>query len=285
MSVELAAGTEIGQFTIVRLLGRGGMGEVYLARDMNLGRRVALKMISTEQFGAGHLLRARFLYEARTTARFSHPNIVAIHAVGEHEERPYMALEFLEGESLRDRLERGPLELDECLRVGASIASALAEAHRHGVLHRDLKPGNVMLPPDGRPRVVDFGLAKSSEVARTTAQRTSVNRDAVTPAPPFEHTQTGLRGTPHYMAPEQWMEHETSAASDVWALGMVLYQCATGELPYGDLQSLFALAARVASPHSVPNLDVLGKTPPKLASTITRCLDKTPERRPTAETV
>ncbi|MCA9672230.1 MAG: serine/threonine protein kinase, partial [Myxococcales bacterium] len=254
----LAAGTNVDQFTIVRLIGRGGMGEVYLAQDQSLGRRVALKLISFEHaLGASNVLRARFLYEARTTARFSHPNIVAIYAVGEHQERPYMALEYLEGESLRERIARAGVPAPaEALRIGGAIAAAIAEAHRHGVLHRDLKPGNVMLCDDGRARVVDFGLAMGVAASVGADGQLTSGAGAVgpTPAPAFEHTHTGLRGTPHYMAPELWKEADATPATDVWALGVVLMQLFTGRLPYGDQRSLFALAANVASADPVPGL-------------------------------
>ncbi|MCA9668610.1 MAG: serine/threonine protein kinase [Myxococcales bacterium] len=279
----MPAGTEIDQFAVVRLLGRGGMGEVYLARDTALGRRVALKLISDDCLSNAQL-RERFLYEARTTARFSHPHIVNIHAVGEHDGRPYMALEFLEGEPLGERLQRGPMPLDEALAVGAAIAEALAEAHRHGVLHRDLKPNNVMLAADGRPRVLDFGLAMGLPEDEGAASGDAAM--SVTKAPPFAHTSTGLRGTPHYMAPEQWAEGEASTATDIWAFGVVLLQMLSGKLPYGEVGSLFTLAVRVSSEAAVPGLETLGeRVPARLVALLGRCLDKQPDRRPSAAEV
>src|SRR5262245_18374976 len=156
----LAPGTLVDQFRIMRLLARGGMGELYLARDVRLGRKVALKCVQPSLLGSEEAV-TRFLAEARTTAKFSHPNIVTVYTVGERDGKPYLALEYLQGENLRDRVvsENHRLSLNEALRLSMAVAEALAEAHQHGVLHRDLKPENVVIPKDGRVRVVDFGLA------------------------------------------------------------------------------------------------------------------------------
>ncbi len=157
---ELAAGTVIDQFVVVRMLARGGMGEVYLARDTKLGRRVALKLIHPELLAARGAVE-QFLAEARITAKFDHPHIVQLYAVGEHLGLPYVALAYLEGQNLGQRLTERRLSRQEALRFALAIAEALQEAHRHGVLHRDLKPANVVIVRDGRLRVVDFGLAKA----------------------------------------------------------------------------------------------------------------------------
>ena len=149
----------MGDFRICGVIGEGAMGEVYLAQDMVLGRRVALKLIKPDLMDANGF--ARFMEEARTTASFNHPHIVTLHSYGEHHGRPYLALEHVDGESLRDRLERGPIPLADALRYTRSIAMALVEAHRSGLVHADLKPENVMIGRDGRVRVVDFGLAKA----------------------------------------------------------------------------------------------------------------------------
>lgn len=156
------SGDQVDHYKVSRLLGRGGMGEVYLARDTRLGRRVALKVLRPQALGSGRAV-ARFLHEAQTTARFAHPHIVTVFGVGEHEGHPYVALEYLEGQTLRQRLREGRLGIREATRVGLAVADALREAHRHRVLHRDLKPENVMIPRDGRVRVLDFGLAKRVE--------------------------------------------------------------------------------------------------------------------------
>ncbi|MFH0903025.1 MAG: serine/threonine-protein kinase [Pseudomonadota bacterium] len=160
--VVLAEGTMVDELRVVRLVGRGGMGEVYLARDTKLGRKVALKLIRPRTLGSGDAV-ARFMREAQLTASFSHPNIVTVYRVGEHEGRPYLALEFLEGQNLRQRLQEERPGVREAVRIGLAIAQALAEAHRHRVLHRDLKPENVLLAKDGGVRVLDLGLAKALE--------------------------------------------------------------------------------------------------------------------------
>lgn len=153
----------VDHFRIVRLVKRGGMGEVYLARDMRLGRRVALKLIRAEQLSSP-TARKQLVAEARATARFNHPNIVTIFHVGEHHSMPYLALEYLEGDTLRDRLREDRMGVPEVIRIGVAIARAVQEAHRHSIHHRDLKPENVVLPADGRLRVLDFGLAVLDEL-------------------------------------------------------------------------------------------------------------------------
>ena len=252
------AGTHIDQYRVEHPLGRGGFGEVFLARDVQLGRRVALKVLRPERFGSAANVQA-FLDEARTTARFSHPHIVAIHGVGEWEGRPYVALEYLEGQSLRERLREGRPGIREAVRVALPIAEALAEAHRRGVLHRDLKPGNVMIPRDGRVRVVDFGEARPIEEARSEG-----------------------RGTPAYMAPERWRGASEGPAADLWSLGVVLREMLVGSRPYDGLPPS-VLAVQAATDDPVPPLADGAGVPPVLAALIGRCLDKTPLGRPTAE--
>ena len=160
----LRRGMLVDDFRVMRFIGAGGMGEVYLARDTKLGRKVALKVIRSRLLGASDTI-SQFMREAQTTAKFSHPNIVTVYAVGEHEGAPYIALEYLEGETLRERTNGKRLSLQESLRICAAAGEALVEAHRHGILHRDLKPSNVLIPRDGRVRVVDFGLAQAWESA------------------------------------------------------------------------------------------------------------------------
>ncbi|MFH0901943.1 MAG: serine/threonine-protein kinase, partial [Pseudomonadota bacterium] len=162
--VVLEEGTMVDEFRVVRLLGKGGMGEVFLARDTKLGRKVALKLIRPRTLGGVDAAR-RFMREAQLTASFSHPHIVTVYRVGEHEGRPYLALEFLEGQNLRQRLQEERPGAREAIRIGLAVAQALAEAHRHKVLHRDLKPENVFLAKDGGVRVLDLGLAKALDGA------------------------------------------------------------------------------------------------------------------------
>ena len=279
-----APGSKVDHFQVVRRLGRGGMGEVYLARDTTLGRRVALKVIHPARLGA-QAATDRFLREARTTASFSHPNIVAIHFAGSHGGRPYVALEYLEGETLRQRMRVDRPGTKEALRWGLAIADALTEAHRHRILHRDLKPENVMLCRDGRLRVVDFGLAKlvespdeppdQAEVEAITAERETLST-----------LGKQVRGTPEYMAPEQWRDGPVTEAADVWALGVMLYEMFCGHRPYPGA-SFFGLALKAAGPGPVPPLPVPegDSLAPSAAELVHRCLEKDPGKRPTAARV
>ena len=291
----------VDHFRVMRLIGRGGMGEVYLARDTRLGRKVALKVINPRFFDSPRAVE-RFLFEARTTARFNHPNIVTVYAVAEHEERPYVALEYLEGQTLRQRMVEERPSPREVMRTGLAIAEALAEAHRHGVLHQDLKPENVLIPRDGRLRVVDFGLAtllQQTEALMSTLRASALpGGPAVEPAGdetrsdlqtlPMEPTGPGgpgaLRGTPRYMAPEQWMDHALTTAADVWALGVMLYELIAGKHPY-RYDSMHHLASLVVSQTPVPRSKAVDSLPADLADLVLRCLSKDPAERPTAETV
>jgi len=280
-----AIGEQVDHFRIVRPVGHGGMGQVYLARDVRLGRKVALKMVHARKLGSQQAID-RFLFEARTTARFNHPHIVAIHAVGEHQGRPYVALEYLEGENLRERLGRERPSTRGVARLGLAIAEALAEAHGHGVLHRDLKPENVLLPRDGRLRVVDFGLAKLAG----SGDGPDPERDTGDPDDPlvreFQTADRRLCGTPAYMSPEQWEGADVTAAADLWALGLMLYEAIAGERPYAASEGEQpSLAVRVCGPEPVPMASSLGEIPGDLADLVFHCLEKEPERRPTAAEV
>ena len=254
------AGELVGRFEIERLIGRGGFGDVFLARDPDLGRRVALKLLRPDRFGSPEAVEG-FLDEARTTARFTHPHIVAVYEVGSWRGRPWVALEYLEGQDLRSRMDEGRLGILEVVRVGLAVASALAEAHRGGILHRDLKPGNVMIPRDGRVRVVDFGEAR--RLAQADGE---------------------LCGTPGYLAPERWRGEAASPAVDIWALGVVLYECLCGARPYQHLPAR-TLALRVGGPDPIPALPGGERLPPQLVQLVARCLDKDPLRRPSADEV
>jgi eukaryotic-like serine/threonine-protein kinase len=284
----------VEHYRVDRFLGSGAMGEVYLARDTRLGRRVALKLVRPDALGDAEAVR-RFLFEAQVTARFNHPHIVTIYGVGEHQGRPYVALEYLEGQSLRERLQTQPLGLNEAALIGAAIAEALGEAHASQVLHRDLKPENVMVPRDGRLRVVDFGLAKAI-LASTLAPEEDAPpapADAVTATlePPHELAQRlfasaagALRGTPLYMAPEQWQCLPVGPAADVWALGLILYEMVAGRHPYQGMP-VFALCAQICSQAPVPWFDGGLAVPPALDAMMRRCLAKSPGDRPSARSV
>lgn len=212
---NIEAGVWVGTYRVKRLIGQGGMGRVYLARDASLGRAVALKFLR-DRTSPDQLLR-----EARAIAQLSHPNIVVVHGVGRHGDDVFMALEHLGGDNLERTLRRGAMSKNRALRVGLGVARALAHAHANDVVHGDLKPGNVVLASDGRPRVVDFGLAHS-------------------PASSDQPTPVG--GTPGYMAPEQEAGAPVSKAADVWSLGCVLYELLVGER-YGGSPNEVSLAA------------------------------------------
>ena len=247
----LVDGTRVGDFRIRGLLGEGAMGQVYLAQDIKLGRRVALKLIKRSVMQSDGV--ERFLEEARATARFNHPHIVTIHAVGEYDGRPYLALEYIDGQSLRARLLAGPLPIPEALRYCRDVADAIAEAHRRDLIHADLKPDNVVISRDGRVRVVDFGLARFAG--------TSPNNGS---------------GTPAYMAPERWHGAAPGGAIDIWAFGIMLHELVTGRRPIPDA----ALAHFVFS-NAKPDLSDLPLAP--WSSIVRDCLALDPAARPTAE--
>jgi len=207
-------GSTIDHFRVLRVLGQGGMGRVLLARDTGLGRLVALKLIRPDRVGPQRAMA--MLDEARLTARLSHPHIVTIFHVGRWMGAPYLALEYLDGITLRQRIREGDLSEREICRLGAAIASALAAAHAAGITHRDLKPENVMLPRDGRLRVLDFGIAAVTETL---------------PGGPTRGREGEIIGTPGYMAPEQWLGEPGQATVDMWALGVLIYEMLAGYRP------------------------------------------------------
>lgn len=270
----LVEGEWLDHFQIERLLGRGGMGEVYLAHDSKLERRVAIKRVHDAHLHSRRALD-QFMLEARTTARLNHPHIVTVHAVGEHDGKPYLALEYIAGRSMRTWLRDCNHSLDEGLRIASDIAGGLAEAHRHGILHRDLKPENVLIGDDGRVRVVDFGLAIDigPELDEESGAR-----------------WVGVAGTPRYMAPEQWRSDSMSGAVDVWALGVILYEVASGgRHPFGydrsDVTICDLVTAVALSETPVLPLPVEARVSPALSTLIGRCLAREASARPTAHEV
>ena len=267
----LAPGTRLGPYEILALAGRGGMGEVYRARDTRLGRQVAIKVVGASLYDEPDAER-RFDDEARLAARLDHPRICAIHDVGQHEGLRYFVMEFLEGESLATRLQRGPLPIEELLAHAIEIASALAYAHRHHIVHRDIKPGNVLLTPSG-VKVVDFGLARMWQFAR---EQSPDDSRLLPPASP--RTRPGIvHGTPEYMSPERLEGRETDHRSDVFAFGAVLYEMATGRHAFDAPSSAGVIAAIMSS--QPPPLIEYGAATPELDWVIRRCLQKKPDDR------
>ncbi len=263
---RIAPGTAVGGFRVLRLLGQGGMGSVFLARDAALGRMVALKLLHR---GGDPEAIERLLQEARATASFNHPHIVGVYSVGLHEGSSYIALEYVEGESLRARLDQATLPWRVAARTLRAVADALAAAHAAGVAHRDLKPENVLLGRDGRARVADFGLAR---VLVERPSRVDLTADPAT---------TGLAGTPAYMAPEQWAGRP-STASDIWALGVMLHELVTGRKvspAQNAVQHLARVACKVA-----PEIDDAAFTP-ELLALLRDCLAWEPAGRPSAVAV
>jgi eukaryotic-like serine/threonine-protein kinase len=274
--VTLAAGSRLGPYEILAAIGAGGMGEVYKARDTRLERTVAVKVLP-EHLTSSEELRQRFEREAKTISQISHPHICALYDVGREGDRDFLVMEFLEGETLAARLDKGPLPSEQLLRYGVEIADALDKAHRQGIVHRDLKPGNVMLTKSG-VKLLDFGLAKFQAAARNdTISGVSVLATQAQPSRPLTEHGTVL-GTFQYMAPEQLEGGEADARSDIFAFGSVLYEMATGRKAFsGKSQASLAGAILRDDPPSVN--EVAPMTPPALNRVIKTCMAKDPEDR------
>jgi Tol biopolymer transport system component len=264
-------GSRLGPYEIVALLGAGGMGEVYRARDTRLGRDVAVKVLP-EHLSANPDIRARFEREARAVSSLNHPHICTLHDVGREGGTDFLVMELVEGETLVARLERGPLPPAEVLTIGAQIADALDKAHRAGIVHRDLKPGNVMLTKTGA-KLMDFGLARAGGVGPA--------RSDLTQSPTMSRPLTvegTIVGTFQYMAPEQLEGREADARSDIWALGCVLYEMATGKHAFfGTSQASLISSIMKDQPRPIAELQTL--TPPGLDRLVSACLAKSPEDR------
>ena len=264
--MPLAAGARLGPYEIQSALGAGGMGEVYRARDSRLERDVALKVLPAAAL-ADETARARLVREARLASKLNHPHICTIYDVGESEGRTYVAMELVEGQSLSDRVARGALPIAEVVAYGQQMAGALAHAHAKGVVHRDFKSANVVVTPEGEVKALDFGLAKrlaSDELADgTTRSRQSLTEAGV------------VAGTLAYMAPEQLRGRPADARSDIWALGVVLYELAAGRRPFQG-KTGFELSSAILSQ---PIPAVPASVPAPLAAVIDRCLAKEPGER------
>lgn len=223
--MPLGEGTFIGRYEIRSLLGTGGMGEVYLAKDKQLDRTVALKILP-DDLARDQLRMRRFIQEAKSASALSHPNIITIYEVGEVDDTHFIATEFVDGETLRKRISSNKLSFDETLEISIEIASALQAAHSAGIIHRDIKPDNIMLRHDGYVKVLDFGLAKLTEKSN---ERLSSQPEAMT----LVNTEPGLVvGTVSYMSPEQARGLAVDTRSDIWSLGVVMYQMLTGREPF-----------------------------------------------------
>ena len=269
--MSVASGTRLGPYEIVAPIGAGGMGEVYRAKDTRLARDVAIKVLPSQRAPTPEA-RERFEREARTISQLSHPHICVLHDVGRDGETEYLVMELLEGETLTDRLGRGPLPLDQALRFGGDIASALAAAHARGIVHRDLKPGNVMLTRSG-VKLLDFGLARAfSEPAEVSG---------LTEAPTMARDLTAegsIVGTVAYMAPEQLEGRKTDARTDIFAFGAVLYEMLTGRKAFSaGSQAALISAILTTEPPLVSSVQPI--TPPELDRLVKTCLAKDPAER------
>jgi protein kinase-like protein len=253
-------GHRIGDYVIRREIGRGGMGVVYLADDTRLQRRVALKALNPSLSQTSDL-RERLRNEARVAAGLSHPGIATVYALEEIDGELYMACEFVPGAPLRALLKSGPLPIDEAVNIGLQVAKALAEAHTYGVVHRDLKPENVIKTPSGVVKILDFGLARGEHATHTRLTQTGV-----------------IVGTPAYLAPEQVLGERADFRTDLFALGVLLYELASGMNPFAG-KSLTSTIARIVDEDPPPLSEVQPRSVSELDRVIEVCLHKRPEQR------
>lgn len=259
-----APGRQIGAYLIQEKLGTGGTGEVYLAHDSRLGRKVALKLLDTG-FLEDSASRTRFLREARLASSLDHPNICTIHEVGEAAGRPFIAMQYVEGKTLRDVIGGRPLALASLLSIGMQVADAIAAAHAQHIIHRDIKPGNIIVTPQGGVKVLDFGLAKLLE-------KDGAETDT-------HLTVTGaIMGTPAAMSPEQARGERADHRSDIFSFGGVMYEMATGEIPFKGRTRADVISALLRDRHK-PAIEMNKEIPGRLSAVIDRALAKDPEDR------
>ena len=272
--MSLSPGQRLGPYEIAAPLGAGGMGEVYRARDTKLDREVAIKVLPAEVARDPERL-ARFRREAQLLAALNHPNVAAIHGLEEADSQPFLVLELVPGEDLAVRLKRGALPPDDALSIAEQIAGALEEAHEHGIVHRDLKPANVKVTPEGKVKVLDFGLAKA-----WAGEAPSGSSADLSQSPTLAHTGTAaglILGTAAYMSPEQARGKTVDKRADIWAFGAVLHEMLTGKpLFTGETVSdvLAAVLTREPDWAALP-----ASTPPGVRRLLHRCLERDPKRR------
>jgi serine/threonine protein kinase len=272
--VALASGSKLGPYEILSALGAGGMGEVYRARDTRLGRDVAIKVLP-QHLSCNPDLKQRFEREARAASALNHPHICHLYDIGSQDGTDYIVMELLEGESLAERLQKGPLPMAQTLAYGMEMAEALETAHKNGIIHRDLKPGNIMLTKSGL-KLLDFGLAKpmtsaSNQAAAFSAMTASHGSQPLT-------AEGTLVGTFQYLSPEQLEGQEADARADIFALGCVLYEMAAGRRAFGGKTQASVVASILASePPAISSVEPL--TPPAFERVVKMCLAKDPEER------
>jgi non-specific serine/threonine protein kinase len=264
-------GKTLGHYEITASLGRGGMGEVYRARDTKLRRQVAIKVLPPA-LTADPERRMRFQREAQTAAALSHPNIAVIHEISEHEGSPFLVMELIEGQTLDEATQGKTLSMKEWLHYAVPIAEAIAHAHRNGVVHRDLKPSNVMITEDGRVKLLDFGLAKLLEPDLETDQ-TALETISQ------ELTRAGkVIGTVAYMSPEQARGQTIDHRTDIFSLGILLYQLATGRLPFAGDSDIESLNATLTE-DPPPLVETAPEFAPEASRVVAKSMEKEPDRR------
>jgi eukaryotic-like serine/threonine-protein kinase len=272
--MALQSGNRLGPYEILASIGAGGMGEVYRARDTRLDRTVAIKVLPS-QLAGDPALRERFDLEARAISSLNHPHICTLHDVGHQDGVDFLVMEYLEGETLAERLQKGPLRIEQALRTAVEIADALDRAHRHGLVHRDLKPSNIMLTKTGA-KLLDFGLAKVGAATATRLPAAGLSMLATTP--PNLTAQGTILGTFQYMAPEQLEAREADARSDIFAFGAVLYEMVTGRKAF-EGQSQASLIAAILDSEPPPVSFLQPVAPASLDHVVQTCLGKDPDER------
>jgi Tol biopolymer transport system component len=284
--MALTSGTRLGPYEIESPLGEGGMGEVYRAKDTRLDRTVAVKVLASH-LSSSPELKLRMEREARAISSLNHPHICHLYDIGSQDGTDYLVMEFLEGETLAERLRKGALPLNDVFKIGIVVAEALAFAHRSGIVHRDLKPGNIMLTQGGA-KLMDFGLAKT--LGAQTAATGSGAAPSFTAIPTAMPTTSGpsplsplttagsIIGTIQYMSPEQIEGKEADARSDIFAFGTVLYEMVTGKRPFSG-KSQISLASSILESDPQPVSALKPSTPPAFEHVVTTCLQKNPEER------
>ncbi|MGC1451093.1 MAG: protein kinase, partial [Candidatus Sulfotelmatobacter sp.] len=270
-TMALGAGTKLGPYEIVAPLGAGGMGEVYRARDTRLERDVAIKVLPAG-LSSDPNLKQRLEREAKAVSKLSHPHICALYDIGSQDGADYLVMELLEGETLEQRLMKGPLPSEQTIRYGAQIADALSKAHKLGITHRDLKPSNVMLTKSGA-KLMDFGLAKQFGPATLASALTEMTVEQAKLT-----VEGAIVGTFQYMAPEQLEGKEADARTDIFALGELIYEMATGR-PAFTGKSRASLIAAILTTEPQPITQVQRLTPHALEKVVTKCLAKDPDER------
>ncbi len=272
-------GQTLTHYRIVSLLGKGGMGEVYLGEDTKLGRKVAVKLLPARFTQDAQRVR-RFEQEGRAASALNHPNIITIYEIGQVEHNCYIATEYIEGRTLRQQMAGGRLKLSEALDVAWQVASALAAAHAAGIVHRDIKPENVMVRPDGLVKVLDFGLAKLAEqTAPAPESRPEAMIDSQAPTEGRLSTESGLvLGTASYMSPEQARGQKVDARSDIFSLGIVLYEMLAGRAPFAGVNALDVIGA-ILNQEPAPLRQHLPDAPAELQRIVSQALRKDREQR------